>query len=674
MPSSSILNSILNDHDILGKNFRGLLEYNYSPSQWGQDEDGLHEGILPRPPLNFYDLHVDSRLILKAVKKVEFPLNQYLMDFFGEEVRIFRKRGHHFPAPESLALPKFEKLYSILPREVWGYYRIHIRPVASGFASNMYFCPQHPKWSGSLFCFDVPGNDRNPGFCQEVGLTVSPLDEVLTGDGISISEHLLDVLQPLSKARAHFAIWEVFSLTRAAKALLGALGLLHQFPWMNTGTQGHSILLPFQTPPPDARIGIAAQLATTESVTPIEPSTTSKEQLTNKVIQTAPRVGTRRSGRKTYTPSPEQHMQRAWTRAAETDSTFIVFHCGRYERIGIRHRGTQTLYLSELIDTVLCSDPTYRSLQVALLLAIVKDMLDRRDALDCEEGDEASARAKKRRREVEPEDGVQLKRQKLSPDVGLGCDPGSTSALTLEDLEQELEPRILAVVYLNYSCYRSPTPSSFHRVAPACTSDLLQQTHKKQQRKFSPFQYFTLLLGKPLAEGAIGVGHPAQALFMSSSGSTRRFENLVLKLAFGKDEQEKLWHEYKVYQHMWQNKEMKGIVRVFGLFQDAETGTLALMMEHGGISATMREAARTGQISVLHLTTEERDSLVSALTSIHDAGVVHGDFRTDNIVIDNSNQFRIIDFDRAIFEDPKTSGRMVFEMDELNELVEVDDS
>ncbi|KAJ3515655.1 hypothetical protein NLJ89_g1625 [Agrocybe chaxingu] len=516
----------------------------------------------------------------------------------------------------------------------------------------MYFSPQHPKWSGSLFCFDVPGNDRNPGFCQEVGLTVSPLDKVLTEDGISIPKHLLDVLQPLSKARAHFAIWEVFSLTRAAKALLGALGPLHRFPWMTTGTQGHSILLPFRTPPPDARIGITSQLATTEPVTPVEPSTTNKEQLTNKVFQTAPRVGTRRSGRKIYTPSPEQHMQRAWTRAAETDSTFIVFHCGRYERIGIRHRGTQTLYLSELIDTVLCSDPTYRSLQVALLLAIVKDMLDRSDALDWEEGDDASARAKKRRREVEPEDGVQLKRQKLSPDMGLGCDPSSTNALTLEDLEQELEPRMLAVVYLNYTCYRSPTPSSFHRVAPACTSDLLQQTHKKQQRKFSPSQYFTLLLGKPLAEGAIGV---------------------VLKLAFGKDEQEKLWHEYKVYQHMWQNKEMKGIVRVFGLFQDAETGTLALMMEHGGISATMREAAHTGQISVLHLTTEERDSLVSALTSIHDAGVVHGDFRTDNIVIDNSNQFRIIDFDRAIFEDPKTSGRMVLEMDELNELVEVDD-
>jgi len=63
--------------------------------------------------------------------------------------------------------------------------------------------------------------------------------------------------------------------------------------------------------------------------------------------------------------------------AVENDNTFIVFNCGRHERIGIRHRASQTLFLSGLIDPIYCSDPHYGKLHTALFLAIFEDLYER---------------------------------------------------------------------------------------------------------------------------------------------------------------------------------------------------------------------------------------------------------------------------------------------------------
>ena len=59
------------------------------------------------------------------------------------------------------------------------------------------------------------------------------------------------------------------------------------------------------------------------------------------------------------------------------DTTFIVFHCGKYERIGVRSRTTGTLFLSNLIDVHSCRDPGYGKIQVGLYLLIIRDAMDR---------------------------------------------------------------------------------------------------------------------------------------------------------------------------------------------------------------------------------------------------------------------------------------------------------
>ena len=59
------------------------------------------------------------------------------------------------------------------------------------------------------------------------------------------------------------------------------------------------------------------------------------------------------------------------------DTTFIIFHCGKYERIGVRHRATGTLFLSNLIDIHSCRDPGYGKIQVGLYLLIIRDAMER---------------------------------------------------------------------------------------------------------------------------------------------------------------------------------------------------------------------------------------------------------------------------------------------------------
>jgi hypothetical protein len=53
-----------------------------------------------------------------------------------------------------------------------------------------------------------------------------------------------------------------------------------------------------------------------------------------------------------------------------------VFHSGNYELVCLRHRETQTLYVSDLIEPPTCKDPGYGKLQVGIYVAAVQDMID----------------------------------------------------------------------------------------------------------------------------------------------------------------------------------------------------------------------------------------------------------------------------------------------------------
>ena len=67
-----------------------------------------------------------------------------------------------------------------------------------------------------------------------------------------------------------------------------------------------------------------------------------------------------------------------------------------------------------------------------------------------------------------------------------------------------------------------------------------------------------------------------------SGSRTFKYSDLVVKLAFTEENQEKLRHEYTIYRHLAAIGFTENILRVYGLFQDAETGVLAIVMDYGG--------------------------------------------------------------------------------------------
>ncbi|KIK04168.1 hypothetical protein K443DRAFT_431702 [Laccaria amethystina LaAM-08-1] len=76
-------------------------------------------------------------------------------------------------------------------------------------------------------------------------------------------------------------------------------------------------------------------------------------------------------------PDPRQFLQHTCSQSVARNTSFILFHCGNYDRFGVRHRETQTLCLSDLIDVKHCKDPAYGKLQVGLYSAAMQDAKER---------------------------------------------------------------------------------------------------------------------------------------------------------------------------------------------------------------------------------------------------------------------------------------------------------
>jgi hypothetical protein len=67
--------------------------------------------------------------------------------------------------------------------------------------------------------------------------------------------------------------------------------------------------------------------------------------------------------------------------AVRVDGTIIVLHSGNYELVCLRHRGSQTLYVSDLIEPPTCTNPGYGKLQVGIYVAVIQDTIDRHKQL-----------------------------------------------------------------------------------------------------------------------------------------------------------------------------------------------------------------------------------------------------------------------------------------------------
>ncbi|KAF8895852.1 hypothetical protein CPB84DRAFT_1930827 [Gymnopilus junonius] len=148
---------------------------------------------------------------------------------------------------------------------------------------------------------------------NEAWLTITPIlkDIPILMDGLT--DTMQKKIQDLLQKYPQLASWHMFALTDTATGMLQTLMKNTSFKWETCRTQGCKVNSSLTNPPDGPN---------------------------------------------------------AWVTAAKNDSTFMVFQCGRYERIGFHHRASQTLYLSGVIDTVNIKDPSYRKLHISLHIAI----------------------------------------------------------------------------------------------------------------------------------------------------------------------------------------------------------------------------------------------------------------------------------------------------------------
>ena len=130
----------------------------------------------------------------------------------------------------------------------------------------------------------------------------------------------------------------------------------------------------------------------------------------------------------------------------------------------------------------------------------------------------------------------------------------------------------VALVQLRYGVYNSPAPASFLRVG---------KTHSTANQTCSPDQYILLDVGPEIATGAIGVVHNAELQVSTTSDGIKSLK-VVVKFAFKRWQRKKLRHEFSIYEHL-SSSGIDGIPIAFGLFEDTDSDTLALVMTHVGI-------------------------------------------------------------------------------------------
>lgn len=190
-----------------------------------------------------------------------------------------------------------------------------------------------------------------------------------------------------------------------------------------------------------------------------------------------------------------------------------------------------------------------------------------------------------------------------------------------------------------------------------------------KKRKYRPSQYLSVILTERIGSGAIGVAYKADLQWVHLKSPIHRA--VVVKLAFSDHQKERLRHEHSIYQQLAKHS-LAGIPSVVGTFQDAAIGgPLALVMTFEGRSLN---AARLSASGVLDVSINEqlspkllhdgqifsllcRDLFIRLLQAVHAAGVVHGDIRADNLLVDENGGVSIIDFDQASFDTSKDNRR-----------------
>ncbi|KAG6907650.1 hypothetical protein DXG01_008100 [Tephrocybe rancida] len=635
------------------------------------------EHLCPKllPPSNFYDPHIASKLLLKRVEILPLEIclsaaSIHVLQSLKESNKAIpsRDKEDNFRPPGYRTLiPKYPVVDANSLAEL---YRRTTAASMSVVASTLLLHPDTPGWFLSANWNRVGSRNMNQlcAYTEDYSLKILSQQFLSKGLRESMDDITRAKLEDLRKTPG-LAYWEIFSISPDADDVLAKMDTVgRKFVSDLCQAKGYAAQ-PLQLPPTaDAHETGWGELVATFAARG-DPLTSEAETATLDVGSTAlhpaeeidSSVPSSRNTKR-QPPGPPNVMQwgnmtvpkhrdrtlsksdmsrsflqRAWAHSTEHDTTYTVFNCGNFERIGFRHRESGTLFLSNLINVPECEDPHYGKIQMGLYISIIQDALDRLKQQSEKSTHIPGGKRRKKIGTLPPNKRPRTRASSLKEKVEAEAERVNSEVVT-----EEARKRPLALLVLRYGIYNSPAPASFLR---------LRHIRKDM---YTPSQYFKVVISSKIAAGATGTIHGADVEFLD--GTIVRRAKAVVKLSFGSEQSARMRHEFSVYEHLRSCGVVSGIPVVYGLFEDLESDVLALVMSHVGRALVDRYPGFVKE-SKACLSEEVKSAFIGILRSIHEAGVRHNDIRAENLAITDDDRVSIIDFDKALLDSSEGAKR-----------------
>ncbi|TFK58178.1 hypothetical protein BDN72DRAFT_884279 [Pluteus cervinus] len=503
------------------------------------------------------------------------------------------------------ALEKSMISEEVTPDAVAMYYTDFIAKTCLALASTWVIHPRTMKYR-SVLRFGS-GYRRPPQRQDDVHeqfiLDFIPFETVNPEVIASVDEHIKTALKDL--AEKSLAAWLFLPLDPHTEATLQNMDQMAKLPVVPSvlcSTKGFTVKStqlpqtfdaqnpPWKLPAPEAVIHDSSR-----------DRSTSKGH--NGCISPGPPVGQRPSEfEKMQDSTPEGLAHHAWQLAVRNDATVIVFNCGNYERVGIRHRATQTLYLSKMID-ISRFRPSYAKLHLGLQMSIVKDVLDRHQRLQATRPTPSVLGKRSRKQKQKVNLDPKSKRLKMNALKAGAIDKVPLTKGETKILWVELGKRHIALVQMCEGHLQSSVPAFCVRKGGALSSYGLGHVPRAQKKAYKPSEYLTLTLDSTCGSGATATVHTAQLQIVLSDGR-KLTQGVVVKVATSEDTKKRIRHEYKVYKHLWAHR-VKRIPQVYGLFEDSDQLATFLVLERVCFSFRDREPAAINAVGYLQEVTSE---------------------------------------------------------------------
>ncbi|KAF8891165.1 hypothetical protein CPB85DRAFT_1441057 [Mucidula mucida] len=577
----------------------------------------------PSPPLHFLDRHLSKSLILKRVKLL--PLLQTEMfaglDSFSKELDALEDTDFGIPFRAST-------MTRVDAPAIIRYRSDGIEAAVTQIASSLVFHPSEPDLWQWLRWTKAPAKTMSSLIDQDYAsqnlllqVAPPPPDEVET-----FSRKHRNLLERLRRNTALLTSYMVFC-TDALPLMkdMDRLGSMDVFPWRFDSEYSASGSREKALPPDASEVPYTLPKSTGP-----RRSRRVRYQEVPKPANNPQDIGVNeRPGQKDtrYQPVCDDYVQKAWVAAVRNDATAVLFDCGNFLRIGIRHRERQTLYLSSLIDIRTCKDPTYGGIWTALHVAIAADAVQRLPLLE-------NTVLGKRKSTFELEPHCPIKAAKTHNPTS-----AQEELLSIDKaMAAYMEKFPVLAVFFRFDYLDSPAPL------------LLFSPDSKRKMRYEPTEYLKVIAYKQLGSGSVkgpvnkagrskGKAKPAKAT--SESLPHRPF---ILKVAPTDTRARRLQHEAQVYRHL-HDKGVSGIPSVLSYREGVNADLRVLMLSDAGRSL----GYRMDSDKKVDLSAEAGVELKSILTAIHEAGVLHRDVRSWNIMEDDFGRVRFTDFDRSSF-------------------------